>query len=58
MDFNCLYIYLTPAGHRKQHRCFTTAPSADLAVEIGERMLRNDKRRVIDKIVYSEAVSR
>lgn len=58
MDFNCVYIYLTPAGRRKQFRCVTTAPSADLAVEIGERLMRNDKRRDIAKVVYSEAVSR
>ena len=58
MDFNCFYIYVTPAGHRRQFRCRTTAVAADLAVEIGERILRNDKRRSIAKVVYSEAISR
>ena len=58
MDFNCVYIYRTPAGHRKQFRCVITSQSADLAVEIGERLLRSDKRRTIGVIEYSEAVSR
>lgn len=57
MDFNCFYIYVTPAGNRKQFRCRATAIAADLAVEIGERIMRNDKRRDIAKVVYSEAVS-
>lgn len=58
MDFNCVYIYLTTAGRQRQFRCRTTAPAADLAVEIGEKLLRKDKRRDIAKVVYSEAVSR
>lgn len=57
MDFNCVYIYRTPAGNRKQFRYRVKAVSADLAVEIGERLMRSDKRRNVGVVEYSEAVS-
>lgn len=56
LDFNCLLVYLTPAGHRRQSNHKTRAIAADIALEIAERQLRADKRRRVASVVYGEAI--
>ena len=56
LDFNCLLIYLTPSGYRRQFRNKVRAFAADLALAIAEHQLRTDSRRKIAEIIYSEAV--
>lgn len=55
-DFNCLLIYLTPNGHRKQASFKTTAIAADVALEVAERLLRNDARRKVASVIYGKAI--
>ncbi len=55
-DFNCLLVYRTPAGHRRQSRHKTRAPAADLAMDIAEKQLRRDRRRKVDRVTYAEAI--
>ena len=55
-DFNCLLIYRTPAGHRRQSRHKTRAVMADIALDIAERQLRADKRRLVARVTYGEAI--
>ena len=55
-DFNCMLVYRTPAGHRRQSRHKTRAITADIALEIAEKLLRADKRRRVDRVVYGKAI--
>ncbi len=55
-DFNCLLIYYTPAGHRRNAHIKTRAIAADIALDIAEKLLRRDKRRHVGRIVYGEAI--
>ena len=55
-DFNCLLVYRTPAGHRRQSRHKTRAVMADIALDIAERQLRADKRRRVDRVTYGKAI--
>ena len=54
--FNCLLIYYTASGYRRQSTHRTIASSADLALEIAEKQLRADKRRRVDRVVYGKAI--
>lgn len=54
--FNCLLIYYTASGYRRQSHHHTIAPAADLALDIAERQLRNDKRRRVGRVVYGKAI--
>lgn len=56
LRFNCLLIYYTPSGYRRQSHHRTIAPAADLALDIAEKQLRNDKRRRVDRVVYGKAI--
>ena len=55
-DFNCLLIYYTPCGYRRQSRHKTTAIAADVAIEVAEKQLRSDKRRRVARVSYGEAI--
>lgn len=54
--FNCLLEYYTPGGYRRQSHHSTIATAADLALEIAEKQLRNDKRCRVDRVVYGKAI--
>lgn len=54
--FNCTVVYNTPAGARRHFRAKTIAPAADLALEIAEKLLRADKRRLVASVEYTEAI--
>ena len=56
LRFNCLLIYYTASGYRRQSTHRTIAPSADLALDIAEKQLRNDKRRRVGRVVYGKAI--
>ena len=56
LRFNCLLIYYTASGYRRQSHHRTIASSADLALDIAEKQLRNDKRRRVDRVVYGRAI--
>lgn len=56
LDFNCCITYLTPAGRRKHSWRKVRAIAADIALEIAERQLRTDRRRLIQCIIYGEAI--
>lgn len=55
-DFNCRLIYYTPSGYRRHSFHKTRAIAADLAIEIAEKQLRNDKRRRVARVSYGEAI--
>lgn len=56
LDFNCRMVYYTPAGHRRTVHLKTRAIAADLALDVAERQLRGDKRRLVARITYGEAI--
>lgn len=56
LRFNCLLIYVTPGGYRRQSHHRTIAPAADLALDIAERQLRGDRRRRVAKVVFGKAI--
>ena len=55
LTFNCRLTYYTPAGHKQTTHFKTYAQSADLAVEVAEKLLRCDKRRRVGTIAFFEA---
>lgn len=55
-DFNCRLVYYTPAGHRRHFYGKTRAVMADIALDIAERQLRADKRRLVARVSYGEAI--
>lgn len=55
-DFNCLLVYRTAAGYRRQSRHKTRATCADIALDVAERQLRGDKRRCVARVTYAEAI--
>ena len=55
-DFNCRLVYYTPAGRRCHSYHKTRAVMADIALDIAERQLRADKRRLVARITYGEAI--
>ena len=55
-NFNCLIVYYTPSGLRKSANVKTRATSADLALEIAERLLRRDKRRSVSRVTFGRAI--
>lgn len=56
LRFNCLLIYYTPSGYRRQSTHRTIASAADLALDIAEKQLRNDKRRRVAQVIYGKAM--
>lgn len=54
--FNCLLEYYTPSGYRRQSTHRTIASAADLALDIAEKQLRNDKRRRVAWVSYGKAI--
>lgn len=56
LRFNCLLIYYTASGYRRQSHHRTIATAADLALEIAEKQLRADKRRRVGRVVYGKAI--
>jgi hypothetical protein len=54
--FNCLVVYSTPAGRRVNVSIRVIAPSADLAMELAEKIVRADKRRAILSVEYAKAI--
>lgn len=54
--FNCAVVYSTPSGRRVQTNLRTIAPAADLALDLAIRVMRADKRRLIQSIAYTEAI--
>jgi len=54
--YNCMLVYLTPAGRRQHFRTKAAAQTADQALALAERHLSHDKRRVATAIVYREAI--
>ena len=55
-DFNCRLVYYTPAGRRCHSYHKTRAVMADIALDIAEKQLRNDKRRRVDRVVWGKAI--
>jgi hypothetical protein len=55
-DFNCRLVYYTPAGHRRHFYGKTRAVMADIALDIAERQLKADKRRLVARVTYGEAI--
>ena len=53
--FNCAITYQTPAGRWVQVNDSTIAPNAEEALELAEKLLLADKRRVIGSIIYRKA---
>jgi hypothetical protein len=53
--YNCVIEYYTPKGHIVQIRDKIVAPTAEKALEIAEKNLRKDKRRVVGSIEYTKA---
>ena len=56
LRFNCLLVYYTASGYRRQSHHRTIATAADLALEIAERQLRGDKRRRVAWVSYGKAI--
>jgi len=54
--FNCAVLYITANNHRKQANLKTIAPAADLAMELAVKIVRADKRRKVQTIVYTGAI--
>ena len=54
--YNCMLVYLTPAGRRVHFRTKAVAQTADQALALAERHLTHDKRRVVVDIVHREAI--
>lgn len=55
-DFNCRVVYYTPGGHRRTAHHKTRAVMADIALDIAERQLKADKRRLVARVTYGEAI--
>ena len=53
--YGCVITYLTPKGHWVQVNERTMAPSAEEALALAEKIVRADKRRVIQSIEYRKA---
>lgn len=54
--YNCMLVYLTPAGRRQHFRTKAVAQTADQALELAQRHLTNDTRRRVRSIEYMEAI--
>jgi hypothetical protein len=53
--YNCVLVYLTPAGRRQHFRTKAAAQTADQALALAERHLLHDKRRAVGSIEHREA---
>jgi len=53
--YDCVIMYYTPKGNVVQISDRVIAPTSQKALEIAERHLRRDKRRVISSIEYTKA---
>lgn len=56
INFNCLMVYYTPAGHRRTAHVKTRADSPSAAIEVAEKLLRADKRRQVARVTYGKAI--
>jgi len=54
--YNCMLVYLTPAGRRQHFRTKAAAQTADQALALAERHLTHDKRRVVAAIVHKRSI--
>ena len=53
--YGCMIMYLTPAGRPVQVYERTMAPTAEEALALAEKIVRADKRRVIQSIEHRKA---
>ena len=56
INFNCLMVYYTPAGHRRTAHVKTIAKSETEALAIAAKLLHHDKRRSIGRITDGKAI--
>jgi hypothetical protein len=54
--FNCAVLYVNTGNRRMQATVKTTAPAADLAMELATKIVRADKRRKVKSVYYTTAI--
>jgi hypothetical protein len=54
--FNCTILYVNTGERRKQANVKTIASAADIALNLAEKLVRDDKRRKVKNIYYTSAI--